>query len=67
MTVDPGAMQFTLTPDLHNSAATFFVSPTTPCLAAAYTWGPSPPVTPAVLAMLIIDPDFCFPCTGLRV
>ncbi len=55
--IPAGAMQLTLTPKEPISAARFLVIPTTACFAAAYAWGPSPPITPAVLDILIMEPD----------
>src|SRR5580658_9224822 len=57
LTVAPGAMALTRTPAGISSTAADSVSPTTACLAAVYACGPSPPRTPAVLAVFTIAPN----------
>ena len=52
----PGAIALTRMPCGASSLATDLVRPITPCLAAVYTCGPSPPSTPAVLDVEMIEP-----------
>jgi hypothetical protein len=55
----PGAIALQRTPFGPSSEATDFVSPTTAVLAAVYPCGPSPPITPAMLDVLMIEPEPC--------
>ena len=58
LTVLPGAMALTRIAFGANSFATDLVRPMTPCLAAVYACGPSPPTMPATLVVLMITPEF---------
>ena len=55
----PGAIALQRTPIGASSAATDFVSPTTAVFAAVYACGPSPPITPAMLDVEMIEPEPC--------
>src|ERR1700722_586521 len=62
LTVAPGAMALTRTPAGISSTPADSVSPTPAGLPAVYACGPSPPRTPAVLAVFTMAP---YPCAHM--
>jgi hypothetical protein len=60
VSIYPGTIAFTLTPNLPVSFASARVNPSTPALLAAYATAPAPPCKPSRLATLIITGECIF-------